>query len=258
MASRTPSASRSPSRAWSRSRRGARDRTSRWPWTRPTPLPPPPAPRPRTRRRSRTCDPARGGGAGGRNALEVERPLGDEDRVGAACEPGDNPIHPACRPSPPRRGSGGGTRRWCVSGGSRRWRSGRPSGTRRCSPFRRGRRRSSSAPPRRRRPPRSAGGPRRACPRRRLAPARRSPSPPACSSHASRRRRPCTGSSATCRGSCRPAAGCLVLSWVRGTSSPSTTPPTRYGTRQLHAVRVDPRRTTARITASSRGSRRRR
>ena len=107
--------------------------------------------------------------------LDVERPLGDEDHVGAAGEArSGGRSSPRAGPSPPRSSRGCATRRWCAGGRSRRSRSARRCRSRTSCRSRRGRCRSSSA----RRAPagrarRGGAPPRRACPRRRSRSARR-------------------------------------------------------------------------------------
>ena len=78
--------------------------------------------------------------------------------------------------------------------------------------------------PRRRRRP--AGARRRACPRRRSGSARRRRRARSAAAHRSRPSvRPCTGSCARCRGSCRRGAGCRAsFSSVSSIASPSSTP----------------------------------
>ena len=141
-------------------------------------------------------------------ALDVDRQLRDQDRVGAAGDAGvhgdparvaahDLDHHHAVVDSP----------RSCAGGRSPRSRSRRRCRSRRCSRSPTGRCRSSSARRRRERPPRRAAAPRRrACPRRR---SRRAPSRPLAGggARARARPRPCTGSCARCAGSCRRAAG---------------------------------------------------
>ena len=108
-------------------------------------------------------------------SLDVERALGNEDRVGAARDPGvrGDPAGVAAHHlDAPSRGCA--TRRSCAGGRSRRSRSAPPSESRTSRRCRRDRCRSSSALP----PPECPRGaiatPRRACPRRRSGSARRS------------------------------------------------------------------------------------
>ncbi len=107
--------------------------------------------------------------------VDVERPLGDQDHVGAAGDPGvqRDPARVAAHHLDDEHAVVG-SRPWCGGGRSRRWRSARRCRSRTSGRCRRGRCRSSSAPRARGTPARRAGAPRRrACPRRRSRSGRR-------------------------------------------------------------------------------------